>query len=72
MAANTQPAGLYPLAQALQKTTLSRSSFYRAVKNGEIEAPVHLTGRRVAWRGEAIDAWVASRPSVLSGKGVAA
>jgi prophage regulatory protein len=40
-----------------------RSSFYRAVKNGSFPPPVLIGPRSVAWDSDAVDKWLASRPT---------
>jgi prophage regulatory protein len=44
-------------------TGLSRSSFFRAVKDGTFPAPVQIGVRAVAFRSDAVQAWAASRPA---------
>lgn len=43
-------------------TGLSRSNLYRLVKNGSFPPPVHIGIRSVAWRSDAVEAWLESRP----------
>jgi len=53
---------LEKLPEVMQRTTMSRSAIYDAIKKGAFPAPVRLTGssRAVAWRTEDIDAWIDS------------
>jgi prophage regulatory protein len=44
-------------------TGLGRSSFYRAVKDRTFPAPVLIGPRSVAWESEAVEKWLASRPT---------
>ena len=44
-------------------TTLGRSSFYRRVKDGSFPRPVLIGVRSVAWESEAVEKWLASRPT---------
>jgi prophage regulatory protein len=44
-------------------TGLGRSNFYRFVKNGTFPRPVLIGLRSVAWESEAVEKWLASRPT---------
>jgi prophage regulatory protein len=43
------------------RTGLSRSGLYSAIKNGEFPAPVKLTTRAVGWPESFITKWIESR-----------
>ena len=50
------------IEEVVQVTSLSRSSLYQAIAEGQFPPPVRVGARRVGWRqGEIID-WIASRP----------
>lgn len=50
---------LLPLKAVIIYTTFSRASVYRHIKKGTFPLPIKISERRVAWRSEDIDAWVA-------------
>lgn len=45
----------------LDKTSLSKSSLYRLIKEGRFPSPVPLTGRAVAWLESEIDEWIVNQ-----------
>lgn len=45
-----------------EMTSLSRSSIYKLMMEGDFPRPVKLTGKSVAWPESAIAEWLASRP----------
>ena len=55
---------LIRLPDALSMTGLGRTAFLTKVREGEIQPPVRLTARAVAWRESDLCAWVQSRPTV--------
>jgi prophage regulatory protein len=55
------PQDLLRLPQVIQRTGLSRSSIYAAVKRGEFPKSIQLGPRAVAWPSGEIDAWVQAR-----------
>ena len=46
-----------------------RDHLRRKVKAREFPQPVALSDRRIAWREDEIDAWLASRPRSVADKG---
>lgn len=44
-----------------QRTGLSNSAMYEAIKDGEFPAPIRLGARAVGWLDEEIDAWIEAR-----------
>lgn len=42
-------------------TTLSRSSIYRLIANGQFPQPIKLSSNRRAWLSEDVDAWLELR-----------
>lgn len=53
--------GFYDERSLCRLLTLSRSTVWAMVKDGEFPAPVRLSARRVAWRRADVDEWVSSR-----------
>ena len=52
------------LAEVLEITGLSRSSLYRAIREGRFIPPVELGKNSRGWRASEIQAWIASlRPA---------
>ncbi len=43
-------------------TSVSRSSIYRLIQNGEFPRPVRIGPAAVRWRASDITAWLESRP----------
>lgn len=60
---------LVRLPEAMRITGLGRSSFLRLVRDGEIQPPVRLTLRAVAWREADLFDWVNTRPVVPARRG---
>jgi prophage regulatory protein len=59
---------LLKLPVVIEKTGLGRSSIYAKVAAGEFPAPVRLSARAIAWRADAIENWVESRPTARAVK----
>ena len=49
------------LIQILEVTTLSKPTWYRMIKIGLAPRPIKIGMRRVAWKKDDIDAFLASR-----------
>lgn len=47
--------------QVEDRTTLSRSSIYRLMREADFPSPLRVGVRAVRWRSEDIEAWMASR-----------
>lgn len=52
---------LITLADVVAQTTMSRSYIYAAMDSGEFPKQVKLSPRRVAWRLDEIETWIANR-----------
>ena len=52
------------LPQVKERTGLSRSSIYAAMKRAEFPASVSLGPRAIGWRASDIDAWIDARISI--------
>ncbi len=52
---------LLRLPQVQERTGLSRSSIYAAIKRSEFPAPVSLGRRSVGWPSNLIDQWIEDR-----------
>jgi prophage regulatory protein len=48
-------------AEVHSRTTLSRSTVWRQVRNGGFPHPVRITAGRVAWRESEIEAWIGAK-----------
>jgi predicted DNA-binding transcriptional regulator AlpA len=48
--------------EAARLLGVGRSKFYAMVKNGELDKPLHVSGRIKAWRCSELMRFVASRP----------
>lgn len=54
-------ASILRLPQVKQRVGLSRTTIYRAVKEGTFPAPIKLGGpRAVGWTSTSIEAWIAA------------
>jgi prophage regulatory protein len=42
---------------------VSESTLYRLRREGEFPAPIRLSRRRIGWRKEVVEAWLAARDS---------
>lgn len=65
-------SGLVPLLRiddVLRLTGLSRSTVYRLVREGTFPAPLKLSVQSVAWRADALQAWMEARPQAIGGAG---
>lgn len=56
-----KPLTLLKREAVQERTSLSRAYIYALVKQGKFPSPVRLAARRVAWRSDEIDAWIAAR-----------
>ncbi len=52
---------LIRLPQVRELTGLGRSTLYARIKSGGFPAPVNIGVRAVAWRADAVIAWIDSR-----------
>lgn len=52
---------LLALEAVCASTTLSKSLVYELIGEGSFPSPVKIGKRRVAWRSEAVQAWMDSR-----------
>lgn len=50
---------LFDIAGICRRTTLSKSTIYRLIKDGKFPAPIKIAKKRVAWREEDILAFLA-------------
>lgn len=57
------PISILRLPNVKQRTGLSRSSIYAAVKSGVFPRPVSLGARSVGWLDSTIDEWIHQRSS---------
>jgi len=57
---------LIRLKEVCERTGLSRSSIYEAMKKAEFPQSVSIGIRSVAWKSSDIDKWIDSRPVVQS------
>lgn len=62
-----RPGKLIRLPLVADRTGLSKSSIYAAVKACTMPAPVRLSARAVAWRESDIDQWIAERTTARGG-----
>lgn len=51
---------LYHIKTVVNKTSLSKSTIYRLVKESSFPRPVQISARRVGWRQSDIDAFIAN------------
>lgn len=49
---------LYKLSKVKSITSLSKSTIYRMIKEGQFPRPVHISNMRVGWRQTDIDAFL--------------
>ena len=57
------PKKVSRLPDVLLATGLSRSSVYRLIRESRFPAPLQLGPRAVGWDADAVEQWVATRPS---------
>lgn len=55
------PVSLLKRADVSARTSLSKAYIYKLIGEGKFPAPVRLAPRRVAWRSDEIDQWIASQ-----------
>ena len=60
---------LLRLPDVLDAVGLSKASIYSKISAGDFPLPVKLGARAVAWPAEAVDQWIATRPSTGAGDG---
>jgi prophage regulatory protein len=58
---------LVRLPAVIEAVGLSRASIYAKIRAGDFPRPVKLGVRAVGWRADAIERWIATRPSAGSG-----
>lgn len=58
----TKPLRLLRQPTVLERVCLSRTEWYRRVRDGKAPAPVRLGANSVAWRESDIDAFIAALP----------
>lgn len=51
---------------AIKLTTLSKSTIYRSIKNGDFPIPISITSNRSGFIYQEIIDWIRSRPRVLA------
>jgi prophage regulatory protein len=56
-----KPKRLIALAEVIDRTSLSRTSLWRKVKNGEFPPPVRISAGRKAWLEDSVNAWIDAR-----------
>lgn len=57
---------LLPPAEVYRRTTLSRTTIWRRVREGSFPAPARLGAQRVAWPETAVSAWI-EKQAALAG-----
>lgn len=55
---------LLKLSQVLEKTSLSRATWYRLVADGIAPSQVRISARRVGWMDEEVERYLRQRSSV--------
>jgi predicted DNA-binding transcriptional regulator AlpA len=63
----TQNRKMLRMKHLLERLALSRSTILRMEKAGEFPARVQLSSRAVGYCADAVDAWLASRPTAARG-----
>ncbi len=56
-----KPVSLLKRIDVEARTSLSKAYLYKLISEGRFPAPVRLARRRVAWRSDEIDQWIASQ-----------
>ncbi len=51
---------LYGIREVKARTTLSRTEIYRRIREGTFPRQIKIGRRRVAWREQDIDIWIAA------------
>ena len=64
---NSQPDGGRLIAPPVvsHRTSLSRTTLWRLVRQGEFPKPVRVSAGRIAWLESAVDAWIASKTAAV-------
>ncbi len=52
---------LWSIRQVVRETSLSKSTIYRLLKEGDFVQPIKISKRRCAWISDEVRAWVASK-----------
>lgn len=60
---NPKPPSLVRPAEVYARTTLSRASIWRRVREGTFPPPVTLGYNRICWRAADVDAWIEAQQS---------
>ncbi|HEY3328120.1 MAG TPA: AlpA family phage regulatory protein [Novimethylophilus sp.] len=55
------------IADAVQKTGLSRSTIYRLLEAEDFPEPIRLSKRAIGWTEEQLNGWISSRTHVSQG-----
>ncbi len=55
------------VADAVQKTGLSRSTIYRLLEAEDFPEPIRLSKRAIGWTEEQLNGWISSRTNVSQG-----
>jgi prophage regulatory protein len=58
---------LLSISQVTDRVPFTKVHIYRLMKRGEFPRTIKIGKRRVCWRESEIDAWIASKASVLAG-----
>ncbi|MEW6563786.1 MAG: AlpA family phage regulatory protein [Pseudomonadota bacterium] len=66
------PLQLFRLPDVKRLLGLGHTTIYSLVQKGELDPPIRISGRAVAWKAESLVRYIQSRPSskLASGKGV--
>lgn len=61
MSAAAQHTVLLPPPAVEARTSLSRTTIWRRVKDGSFPKPIRISANRIAWPEAAVESWIASR-----------
>lgn len=59
----SEPEALIRVEEVCRRTTLNRSTLYRAIAQGTFPRPVKITARASAWRVSEVNDWIRARPA---------
>lgn len=57
-------SNLLSLKTVMQKTSLSRTTIWRLVRDRVFPSAVQVSPNRIAWRTQDVDDWLSSRPTL--------
>lgn len=60
-----RPERILRVREVCERLSISRSTLYAMINNGEFPAGIKITVQRVGWPESVVDNWIRSRPSAI-------